>query len=255
MKRKGILITGTLVTLLVLIGVSYAFFTYSRESAVKSEVVAGSIYMKYSDTNELSLGTRFPQTKEEGILSDYFEFNVTGLNESDQIAYYAINLVYGDDVEGRTRFDDEDIVFYLTEVIDGEEEVLIDSVQYKNISDAKIWVETFDANMNSEEKHTYRLRMWLSESILISNTVEGADYTTSEFANRYASVKIKVVGNLQENDINMILNANDDNFVSGKRAIDVSSYGYEGDNLVLEITSDDENVKFMYEENEEIVVQ
>ena len=233
--------------LIVLVGGSYAFFAYSRTGTQNSKMVSGNIYMRYDDVNELVLNDAFPQTKEKGILNNYFEFSVEGKNTTrNEDIYYAINLVYGSNWEERKRFHDEDIVFYLTEVIDGEEEVLIDSVQYKNFNDAKIWVEKISRETDEKIKHTYRLRAWISDSVLISDSDSKANYTTGEYRNSYTSIKINVVGNLQENDINMILDANDDNIINGRRAIDVDSYGYANDNLTLEVTSDNKNVKFMY---------
>ena len=247
MKNKSSIVLGVIVAVLVLLGASYAFFVYNNISDNQVEVVGKNIYMQYSDNNTLSL-TGYPQSKEEGIENDYFEFSVKAKNESENDLYYAINLMYGNDVVDKNRLDDEDIVFYLTEVIDGKEEVLIDSVQYKIIDNSKIWVENISANTNNNVIHTYRLRMWVSENIMISNTLDDADYTPGEYANSYASVKVNVVGNLQENDINMILDASDDNYVNGKRAIYVDSYGNANDNLVLEVTSDSDNIGFMYED-------
>ena len=248
-KNKVLNVVATLLILIILIGGSYAFFAYSKKGVTNSKVVSGNIYMYYNDTNELSISNVFPQTKEEGILNDYFEFEVKGKNTANnKDIYYAINLVYGNEDTIRKRFHDEDIVFYLTEVVNGEEIVLIDSVQYKNINDAKIYVETIPNNTKDEIKHVYRLRAWIDEDVLISDSSLDANYTTGEYKNSYASIKINVSGNLKENDINMVLDANDDNYVNGKRAIYVDTYGYKDDNLVLEVTSDSSNIGFMYED-------
>ena len=246
-KNKFLNSLMMILLLIVLVGGSYAFFAYSRTGTQNSKMVSGNIYMRYDDVNELVLNDAFPQTKEKGILNNYFEFSVEGKNTTkNEDIYYAINLVYGSNWEERKRFHDEDIVFYLTEVIDGEEEVLIDSVQYKNFNDAKIWVEKISRETDEKIKHTYRLRAWISDSVLISDSDSKANYTTGEYRNSYTSIKINVVGNLQENDINMILDANDDNYVNGKRAIYTDVYGYTDDNLVLEVTSDNENIEFLY---------
>ena len=248
MKKNKILnIIITVLILIILIGTSYAFFAYSRVSDEISKFVTGDIYMHYIENNELELLNAFPQTKEEGLLNKYFEFSVSGKNTTkNKDIYYAVNLVYGDEEAGLTRYHDEDIVFYLTEVVDGEEVVLIDSVQYKSINDAKIYVETIPKETNNEIEHTYRLRMWIDEDVLISDTNPNANYTTGEYKNSYTSVKVNVEGNLKENDINLVLDANDDNYVNGKRAIYVDTYGYTDDNLVLEVTSDNENIEFLY---------
>ena len=96
------------------------------------------------------------------------------------------------------RYHDEDIVFYLTEVIDGKEEVLIDSVQYKSIDNAKIWVENVSANTDNNIKHTYRLRAWISDSVVISDTASYADYTTTEWNDSYVSLQVRVTGDFVE---------------------------------------------------------
>ena len=45
---------------------------------------------------------------------------------------------------------------------------------------------------------TYKLRMWLSEDVLISDTEPDADYTATDYKNHYASIKVRVVGDFEE---------------------------------------------------------
>ncbi len=248
MKSKNIII-NIVITLILILGLSYAFFNYTRTSKENSRLVTGDIYMHYKEINELTNYKVFPETKEEGLDNEYFEFKVSGKNTSNKDIYYAISLAYGDDLSPKTRYHDEDIVFYLTEVVDGEEKVLIDSVRYTNYNNAKIWVATIDAGTKNEIEYVYRLRMWISETVLISDSDESATYTTGEYYNSYANVRVNVEGNLNENDINMILNSNDDNIINGKRAIDVDTYGKENDVLVLDVSSDNSDIKFMYQDS------
>ena len=49
--------------------------------------------------------------------------------------------------------------------------------------------------------HSYELRMWIDENLMISDTNEDADYSTSEYEDLFASVKVRVVGDFLEKSV------------------------------------------------------
>ena len=84
-KKKNykslILILGIL--LISVIGGSYAFFTYEKESETNTSVIAGSIYLESKDNGDVSVSGMYPMTDEEGKKDGVkYNFNIKGHNES-----------------------------------------------------------------------------------------------------------------------------------------------------------------------------
>ena len=71
-KKQGIVITSVLLASLVLvvIGVSYAFFTYSRQGSKENTITTGALTFIYDEKkaegNGISLSNAFPMSDEEG---------------------------------------------------------------------------------------------------------------------------------------------------------------------------------------------
>ena len=197
-KKRNLILGLVLVLLLLVVGVTYAFFTY--ENGTKSDIVTGQIYMNYEETSTISLTGMFPETKEQALKrtaeeGGVFEFSITGRNTSKYPVYYSIELVEGDAVEGKTvAINPSDVMIYLER--DGE--VLIDGKSYDSWDNQRIYVETVDAGVTSNITRNYTLRMWISENVTISDTDPNASYTTNEWNNLYASMKVKVWGDFEE---------------------------------------------------------
>ena len=213
-KSKKMLILVILVIFIVaLLGVTYAWFNYYQEGTNK-KLVMGDIYMTYNEGNEtLSLSNIFPETAEEARArnDNYLTFTVEGLNISNKDIYYEIKLNYGaSQASPKERFNDKDLRFDLVELDSNGNEVtyLLSAATYESINDQRIWVETIDANTTSQVTKRYKLRMWLKENVVISDTALDKDYPTTgegSYPNRYASVKVSVYGDLEEKEINKSL--------------------------------------------------
>lgn len=164
------------------------------------KLIPGKVYLNYVDnTDSLTLTNIFPETKEEARsrTDNVIEFTVEGINTSDKKSvYYEIILNYGNEITDKTRFKDEDMVFDLVEVDeDGNETMVVDALRYDEFNARRIWVNTVDSGSTINKK--YKLRMWLSENVVISDSVDYADYSTSVFKNSYASVKVSVYGDME----------------------------------------------------------
>jgi len=119
-NNKNLFITIlTIVGIILIIGVSYAFFAYSRTSNKESKLIAGDIYMHFNEEGDsLSLPTIFPQTAEEARAREdnFITFTVSGLNESKKDIYYEIILNYGTKIDDQTRLKAKHLIFDLTEI-------------------------------------------------------------------------------------------------------------------------------------------
>ena len=132
----------------------------------------------------------------------YFEFTISGKNTYDRDIIYDIVLSYGDNHETRnTRIKDENLQFTLVEVdSDGEViDVFLNHQKYYDLNNNRIWVNTIPANTNEEIEKTYRLYMYVAYDTVIGNQEQ--DYTTEEWDDVFASIKVNVTGDFKEKEI------------------------------------------------------
>ena len=207
---KGLAIYIAIFTLVLTLGTSYAYFLYSKDGN-SHELIAGNIYMNTTDTGSVNLTGLYPMSDEEGIENGIkYNFDVSGYNLSNKTIYYGIYINKGDNVANKTRFRDEDIKFYLTETIDGVTSEVIGPYTVEEINRNVLHVDTVEGNIAKETPITisYELTMWISDNVLISDSVtelEGRSiYTTEEFKNSYASIKVEVYGDFMEKDLPVI---------------------------------------------------
>ena len=197
-KKKELIILGIVtLVLLVTLGVTYAIFTFSKTS-VKSELIAGDIYMQYKETKELSVENAMPSENE--IAGKYFEFKIKGKNTTtNKDIWYEIVLNRGNIPTGKeesNRIQDKFLKFKLVEVENNVEgDNLLTASSYNDIRNKRIYVATIPKNTTSEIEHTYRLYMWISNSVGIGTDT---DYTISEWNNLFASVMVNVTGDFEE---------------------------------------------------------
>ncbi len=196
---------------MIVMGSSLAFFNYTRTGA-NNRLITGNIYLTLNEgLDKISLENVFPMTKEEARskTNNFITFTLSGVNTSDKDIYYEIKLKYGDDKTGYTRFNDKDLVFDLIEVGDNNEETyIVDAKSFDSFNDRKVWVDTVDHNTTTEVVKTYKLRVWLNEDVIISDSNPNRSYcaidncVTGEvaFKKHYASVKISVFGDFTEKE-------------------------------------------------------
>ena len=194
-----------LILIVSVVGVSYAFFDYYKINNNQLELIAGEMYLNLVDgTSDLRLETTFPQTVSEARnrTDNVITFDITGKNTSEnKIIWYEIMLNEGIEEAGKTRFKPEHLLFDLVEIIDGNERMVVNAVSYDEFNKTRIWVNTVNSNTDKEITITYKLRMWLSEDVIISDTESYADYTTDVYRNSYASVKVEVYGDFKEKKV------------------------------------------------------
>ena len=204
MKSKKNLIIIALVIVISLFGITYAFFDYYRLGA-NQKITAGKVNLILNDgTTSISLPNIFPETvasaRKENRTDNIVTFTVSGANTTtDHDIYYEIMLNEGDPEAGMTRFNPEDLVFDLIEIGAGNTETyLVDAMSFSDINARRIWVDTITKGTSSTESRTYKLRMWLSEDVLISDSDPNANYPSTGYENHYASVKVSVYGDFEE---------------------------------------------------------
>ncbi len=256
-KRKIGIIVTVVIMLLTVFGVTYAFVNFTLNGNENSVLVTGDIYMNYTETNQINLTNAVPMDKESALKlnNNIFKFTITGKNQSKKDIYYGISIVYGEEQASKTRLKDEDIDVYLT----SGEDVLVNANRYKTLNDTRIWAEKIEAGTNSYTKE-YSLRLWVDESVIISDTDANKDYTQEVWNNSYASFKVKVDGNLDKMNIPLEIDAKDSYFENGKSYFIVNISNYlnpqvatktiaVADTMKLDISSSNKDVVFTYQDD------
>ena len=257
MKDKKIVLTLSRITVLVLtIGITYAIYNYSKIS-MNSSLVVGDIYMHYNETNQINITNATPMKKEDAIKDSYtdnvFNFTITGKNTSNKDVYYAISIVEGDEIAGKTRINPKDIDVYLKE----DEKVVVDGLRYEEWNNTRIWVSTIPANTKVEKTINYQLRIWVDDGVIIGNTSD-ATYSIDEWNNSYTSVKINVNGNLDA--MNMPLKVEKSSVENNKSFFIATISNYDNpeeagqildniDKMNLTINNTNNNVLFTYKDS------
>lgn len=204
-KKKKIIGIALVVALLaVSLGVTYAAFVY-RENTLNQQLILGEIYMYYNETNVLTIENALPGDE----YSNYFEFTINGKNtytEKD-IAYDMI-LTRGDkpeDKEETNRLSDNSLLFKLVKVDDnGNETVIKEDVTYDSLTTQVIHTALIEAGTTTEVNQKYRLYAKIANNITIcgGEVTENCDYFTSgdtlNWSDAFASIKVNVIGILQE---------------------------------------------------------
>ena len=187
-KLKLILIIG-IVFILTILGITYAFFTYTR-TGENNKLIAGEVYLNYVEENELTLNNAIPETKASALLKtdNVFKFQIEGKNTSTMDIFYDIVITYGDTQTGKTRLKDSDIRIYLEK--DGVP--VVDGVTYDSWNKRVLYKDKMPALTNNHTVYNYELRIWIDEDVKVSDTDPTADYNTTTWNTSYASMRVNV---------------------------------------------------------------
>ena len=198
-NKKTILITSIILGVLILtISLTYAVFSMSK-TGQNSSLVVGDVYMHYANGNKsINLANVMPSETYDA--TSFFEFTIDGKNTTtNKDIWYEIILKHGDEVSGKTKIKDNLLKFTLTETKNGTTTTVFDGRSYGDLTNKRIWVNTISKNTTSEVSITYRLYMWISNNTVIGNVNQ--DYTTEEWKNIFASIKVDVAGDFNEKSI------------------------------------------------------
>ncbi len=183
---------GFAVMLFALFGVSYSFFNYRRIDSRQADISSGEVYVKLvENASSITLSKMYPRTDEEARSrnDNYFDFTVKGKNTSDiKSVLYKISITNGDDVSGKTRINPKYIKLDLQEKINNEYVYIREGINL----DRYTFKGTIPINTTSEITKEYRLRIWVNDDVIISDSLPNASYTESEFSNLFATFNISV---------------------------------------------------------------
>ncbi len=202
-KKKQIIITliGIISLIVITVGVTYAFFNYSRTGTTDNVVKTGGITFLYTEVSGvgkgISLTEAYPVADSIGKVQvgegKVFDFKVT--------SNISMNSSIGYQVTARKKtgstLANSAVKVYLTEVNGTEQELLLskyselsqtDKVDISKYDERILYEATVPANTSNYEKN-FRLRMWVSDD---TDFTDGSmnDKTFTLTVNVYADGKV-----------------------------------------------------------------
>ena len=196
-KQILLSVIGVAILVIAVIGVSFAFFTYTRTGTISNKLGAGTIDFKFTDANSINLTNHFPISSEEGRNltgeNQVCTFTISG-NISKGNIKYVVKAISGDLEEGRKRFKDSEVFAYIKSAdVDG-----ISFTPNGNFGTTGQALGSENVDLGSgvltakdRTNRDFEVRMWVDDSVV--SIGEDGTYTPEEFSNMYYSMKIKVV--------------------------------------------------------------
>ena len=117
-KQVLLSVLGIAVLVVAVVGVSFAFFNYTKEGERNNTLTTGSIVFNFSEGQAINLTNQFPIDNTAGMAlskeaSGALEFSVKGYDGSGTGISYTITAIEGNADATKTRFKDSEIKLYL----------------------------------------------------------------------------------------------------------------------------------------------
>lgn len=196
-KRFFRYILGPLLILLALIVTTYAYFSYYKESSSEGTIIAGETYIKLKESPApiLTIDNFYPRTDDEARTrnDNYVDFTILGKNTMDNVDLpYRFNIILKDVPVDKLSVDSEYLMFDIS-LLDNEnsETPILSSVSYDKINEY-IPGLVVPRNTLTEISRKYRLRVWMKDTVIISDVEENRTYTQEEFNKLMANILINV---------------------------------------------------------------
>ncbi len=230
-KQAILSIVGIAILVIAVVGVSFAFFTYSKQGETNNVITTGSIKFEYVEAeNGMTITEQFPMSDADGVKrigtdATNFQFHVTGTAPTNNAITYSVYVVPGDepgletDPESThtTRMSYTSIGLALKALDGGVVETAYDAAKQDQKgttlrltkepsgTDTKVAGGTITAG-SKDVTHNYQMTMWVNDSVKISDTDANATYratdvetgpnTAKEVYNTlYYSLKVNVTAN------------------------------------------------------------
>lgn len=118
-KRIILIIICLMIMIGITIGVSYAFFNYTRTGS-ENTVGTGIIKFSFEDNGALTLTNQFPISESE-LTNEYkIDFSISAHNTIPSGATFDVYAVHGDDMDGKTWLTDDIIKMKLVAPSSGD---------------------------------------------------------------------------------------------------------------------------------------
>ena len=226
-RKNLIAVLATLGIILTTVGVTYAFFSYSRTGIKTNTITSGKITFHYEEGNrQIALNDAMPMTDEQGkTQNDYFDFEITADTAKNMNIPYVVTAR----VDPSSTLPPEYVKIYVTDQSNNMIEPIkfFDAgsllgrtclLQYSEIPVSKYMEKVvYEGNVSSNSSDyskKFRVRIWISDDINMNANNDGISiYNNASFKitfNVYAAG-----ANTTEEEENRKANTNIDEIIIG----------------------------------------
>ena len=188
-KQKRVMIYLMIISLICVVGVSYAFFTagMSSETSTTVRADAGTMKITYSGGANINLAGIYPKDDVWATKT----ITVTGNNTTDAEMYYKLTLV----VDSNTFKTDDPLQYELVSTNTSTNGEIIPNITKTDITGTSIELGSGHFVKANNAKHTYLLKIYYPKKSTSQNANQGAAFSAHV---EITSVKAPTVSNLAE---------------------------------------------------------
>ena len=170
-KQKRVMIYVMIISLICVVGVSYAFFTagMSSETSTTVRADAGTMKITYSGGANIDLAGIYPKDDVWATKT----ITVTGNNTTDADMYYKLTLV----VDSNTFKTDDPLQYELVSTNTSTNGEIIPNISKKDITGTSIELGKGHFVKANNAKHTYLLKIYYPKKATSQNANQGATFS------------------------------------------------------------------------------
>ncbi len=170
-KQKRVMIYVMIVSLICVVGVSYAFFTagMSSETSTTVRADAGTMKITYDGGANINLAGIYPKDDVWATKT----ITVTGNNTTDAEMYYKLTLV----VDSNTFKTDDPLQYELVSTNTSTNGEIIPNISKKDITGTSIELGSGHFVKANNAKHTYLLKIYYPRKATSQNANQGAAFS------------------------------------------------------------------------------
>ena len=186
-KHKRIMIYVMIISLICVVGVSYAFFTagMSSETSTTVRADAGTMKITYDGGNNINLAGIYPKDDVWATKT----ITVTGNNTTDAEMYYKLTLV----VDSNTFKTDDPLQYELVSTDTSTNGEVIPTISKTDLTENSIELGSGKFAKANNAKHTYLLKIYYPKKATSQNANQGAAFSAHV---EITSTKAPTVSNL-----------------------------------------------------------
>ena len=191
-KQKRVMIYVMIVSLICVVGVSYAFFTagMSSETSTTVRADAGTMKITYSGGANINFAGIYPKDDVWATKT----ITVTGNNTADAEMYYKLTLV----VDSNTFKADDSLQYELVSTNTSTNGEIIPNISKKDITGTSIELGNGHFVKANNAKHTYLLKIYYPKKATSQNANQGAAFSAHVEITSAKAPTAPTVSNLAE---------------------------------------------------------
>lgn len=198
-KRVLVSVLGVALLVVAVVGVSFAFFTYTKQGSTVNTITTGTLVFKYNEPAAgINLTDAVPMSDADGIAQvatgSVFDFTVTSTVKGDINISYEISATETTDPAAATTLDAKYVKLRLASGTDGTTygTTTLEPIHFSSLTNSTEVTTAFatkklaDGTVRGTEAgngvtHYYRLQMWMAETDANGETTQmSSDLCTND---------------------------------------------------------------------------